>query len=212
MPSESNTGLQVQLLPSPETLSLPEAKKLAGLTGDFPTEILGIIPNAGIGQSAEGLTRLTALNAAQKWSNDAYHWCVGMVGFSPSEKQNKSLITHTATHGDATNEEFFLLEHYHEVLLDMLEAAKHPLGCEVALFGGVCGHYSSEFRTRLAEMIARESGRGPLIISPLPEDTMRTPKPKRVLVDTQGGRIFYFEPSPKKTMRGRTYRFGEAGR
>lgn len=212
MKSEQLPELRVQCVTSPESLALPEALKLVGLSDDFPIEVLGTYPDAKLGQTTEGLTRRTAVNAARKWSNEAYHWCVGMAGFSPSSRQHVSFLTHTATHGEAKNDEQALLHYYRDALLGMLETAEQPARCDAAVFGGAHGHFSSEFRLKLAQLIERESGIEPLVIPPSTEDRMQTSRAKRVFVDTPGARLFYFEPSPQKRMQQRLYRFGGSGR
>lgn len=204
--------IDIQMLSSSEYLSLLEAKRIAGIAEQTHVEILGIYPNAAIHQSGNGFTRLTSLNVSAKWSNDSYQWCVGSAGFATG-RQNNSFLVHAVTHGDAMDTEAMLQQQYREHIRRMLDSVGNPSLSDVVIFGGANpGEHqkncSNEIRRVMRDIVEEES-RGvirPLIIPPLQQDTMKSPIPKRVLVDTEQGRLYYFEAVPQKILMDRSHR------
>lgn len=203
--------IDIQMRSSPEHLSLLGARRIAGIAGQTHVEILGTYPDVSIHQSGSGFTRLTSLNPAAKWSNDPYRWCVGSAGFAIG-KQNNSFLVHAVTHGNAMNTEAMLQQQYRDHVRRMLDSIGNPSLSDVVIFGGTNPsehqkNCSNEIRRVMRDIIEEES-RGvirPLIIPPLQQDTMKSPIPKRVLVDTEKGRLFYFEAVPQKILIDRSY-------
>ena len=204
--------IDIKMLSSPEYLSLSEAKKIAGIAEQTHVEILGTYPDVAADQRGNGFVRLTSLNQSAKWSNDAYQWCVGSAGFAING-QSSSFLVHAVTHGDISNAEDTLQQQYRCHIRRMLDSSGNADCSDIVIFGGTNPsehqkNCSREVSRMMGEIVSEES-RGmmkPLIISLLQEDTMKEPIPKRVLLDTEHGRLFYFEAGSPGKLRNRSHR------